>query len=589
MSRKFSILFFLLFLSGFLLAQKDEIRSKQRAIFIYNITKQVNWPNWDEFEEFTIAVLGKDPVLAELQKMEADGREVREKSLKVKEFLSVDDVRNVQLVYVHNRFNFDIGELLDKVSGENVLIVSEDYGFNESMINMIEIDNVFQFEVNKARLELEKFDISRSFANLAISSAEKWQELYLKSSESLERAKEKVAEQQALLNTQQQQLDFQKSRIEAQIRQIEVRNKEFRDLRAEYERLKEQNAEQDRLFAEKEVAIKEAEAQLLRQQKERKDRQEEIERMDRILQQQADQLSNQESKIDEQGIVLGKQKTELNNQRNFTILFIVLTITTITAGFFIWVNYRIKKKAHIELEIKNEAIEAQSRELAAQNQEMEQFAYVASHDLQEPLNTIASIVNLVKVEKLDEVDKKSIGFIGESTSRMRMLIRGLLEYSQLGKNVEFKRVSCNKVIENVTSDLAKVIQDTGTVLKAGKLPVVQAHEVELTLLFQNLISNAIKFRKADITPEIEIKAKKKETKPNDKYWEFSISDNGIGIEEKFLEKIFIIFKRLHAKSAYQGTGIGLAHCKKIVDLHGGNIWVESEPDRGSTFYFTIVG
>ena len=165
---------------------------------------------------------------------------------------------------------------------------------------------------------------------------------------------------------------------------------------------------------------------------------------------------------------------------------------------------------------------------------------------------------------------------------MSKLIKGLLDYSRIGANKELVSVDCDKLVKNVLNDLSAQINETKAEVEVDPLPVLMGYETELYGLFQNLISNAIKFRKKEVKPKIHILAHKREDS-----WEFGIADNGIGMEPKYQQKIFAIFQRLHLRKEYEGTGIGLAHCQKIVDLHGGKIWVDSQPGAGSTFYFTI--
>ena len=184
--------------------------------------------------------------------------------------------------------------------------------------------------------------------------------------------------------------------------------------------------------------------------------------------------------------------------------------------------------------------------------------------------------------KLNEEGNLYIRFIHEAATRMRLLVVGLVEYSILGKAGAKSDVDCNQLVSNVLTDLEDSIRRTDGRITVGELPVIVGLENELRLLFQNLINNALKFTKTGDSPEIFISAEQR-----DANWEFSISDNGIGIDERQREKIFIMFKRLHNRNDYEGTGIGLAHCKKIVELHEGKIWVESKETGGSTFKFTF--
>ncbi len=225
------------------------------------------------------------------------------------------------------------------------------------------------------------------------------------------------------------------------------------------------------------------------------------------------------------------------------------------------------------------------KKLEDKNKELEQFSYIASHDLQEPLRTITSFSDILYSEyndKLDDQAKQIFTFIKQATGRMSSLIKNLLDYSRIGQKEKFIDVDTNLILGTISIDLNSLIKNSNTIIKYKKLPIIEASPTEFRLLFQNLISNAIKFSKKGIDPIIEIKAKTMEHG-----WEFSVKDNGIGIPQEFQEKIFAIFQRLHLREEYEGTGIGLAHCRKIVHLHGGEIWVKSKPNEGSTFYFTI--
>ncbi len=232
-----------------------------------------------------------------------------------------------------------------------------------------------------------------------------------------------------------------------------------------------------------------------------------------------------------------------------------------------------------------EAAKKDSMQLALKNKELEQFAYVASHDLQEPIRTISSFTSLLAQQykgQLGEEADQYLNFILDSTSRMKSMVNGLLEHSRIGHEKKLVIVDGNALIKQIQEDMKVSITEAGAKIIVGELPAVAGHETQIRLLFQNLISNALKFRKQGTPVKIQIIAEQRTDEV-----QFSVIDNGIGIEEKYKEHIFAMFQRLHAKTEYEGTGIGLAHCQKIVALHGGSIWVESKLNEGSTFHFTI--
>ncbi len=238
-----------------------------------------------------------------------------------------------------------------------------------------------------------------------------------------------------------------------------------------------------------------------------------------------------------------------------------------------------------ELVYTNKQLEKMNVELVGSNQELEKFAYVVSHDLQAPLRSIKMFAELLAQEyknKLNSQADEYLDYITDSAERMQALIKDLLAYCRAGKNEQtWISIDLNDVINNVLRDLEASIQESKARIKIERLPTVQANPREINQLFQNLISNAIKFRGKN-TPCIEIKAQSQQQQ-----WLISVKDNGIGIEPQYQDKIFQIFQRLHSLEEYPGTGVGLAICQKIVERHGGSIWVESQPNRGSTFYFTL--
>lgn len=227
-----------------------------------------------------------------------------------------------------------------------------------------------------------------------------------------------------------------------------------------------------------------------------------------------------------------------------------------------------------------------TEDLVRSNRDLEQFAYVASHDLQEPLRMVTSYTQLLarryKGQLSSEADE-FIGFAVDGAIRMQSLINALLAYSRVGtRGKDFGPVSSRIALEQALANLRLSIEESGARISSGDLPTVTGDAVQLMLLFQNLVGNAIKFQKPGVVPEVAVSAEFQGDE-----WTFTVSDNGIGIDPRFWERIFVIFQRLHSKEEFSGTGIGLAMCKKIVERHGGRIWLASEPGSGSRFSFTL--
>lgn len=234
---------------------------------------------------------------------------------------------------------------------------------------------------------------------------------------------------------------------------------------------------------------------------------------------------------------------------------------------------------------KLKTLSTQYENLKLKNKEIEQFTYIASHDLQEPLRTVQSMISFISSEEGSTMKGESqqcLTYIEKATNRMSDLIKGLLDYSRIGIDKKLELTDCNQLVKGIVDDLSQLAQDARAQINIQELPILNAYKLELRLVFQNLISNAIKFRKPEIFPKIDIRVE-----CINNHYKFSISDNGIGIANPDDRNIFAIFQRLNDRSDFEGTGIGLAHTEKIIHLHRGDIWVNSVLNEGSTFHFTI--
>lgn len=246
----------------------------------------------------------------------------------------------------------------------------------------------------------------------------------------------------------------------------------------------------------------------------------------------------------------------------------------------IFVTQDITERKQIEEKLLNTM-----RELERSNKELEQFAYIASHDLQSPVRQIRNFSQLLENKYKDRLGGEAneyLKYINSSAIRMSELIHGLLEFSRITSNTEdFSLVDCNYALSSALLSLDLIIKENNASVECTELPKVYGNSVLLTQLFQNLIHNAIKFKSSEL-PVVKINYEKKDGEII-----FSVTDNGIGIQKEYYEKIFVIFQRLHDKQEYPGTGIGLAICKRIVEFHGGSIWLDSEVNKGTTFYFSL--
>ncbi|MEL6864048.1 MAG: ATP-binding protein [Bacteroidota bacterium] len=270
----------------------------------------------------------------------------------------------------------------------------------------------------------------------------------------------------------------------------------------------------------------------------------------------------------------------------YTLSLIILLWIPVCLGMFRLEEAKYSNFVTLShLQSAHREVAAQARKLKIKNEDLQQFAYASSHDLQEPLRSITNFVQILDKQLDQQLDAKQrvyMKIIVDSTKRMKDLIHAILEYSRIGNNKLLETFDCNEVLAGVLIDLSRSIEESGGSIYYKNLPTITGYKAEFAILIQNLISNALKFRQANRPPIVTISVEE-----HSAHFHFQICDNGIGIEQKYADKIFHLFSRLHSKTAFEGTGIGLTHSKKIVELHRGKIWVSSNGAEGTCFHFYI--
>ncbi|CAL2059373.1 YfiR/HmsC family protein [Tenacibaculum sp. 190524A05c] len=571
-------------------AQSNDVKHLQRAIFIFNFAEQVSWKNAPD-DQFTIGVLGNDNTITDLKNL-AKKRKIKNKPVHIKHFSAIRDVKNVQLVFVKQRYNFDINYLLKKITNHNTLVVTEGYSYNSSMINIINVNNSFAYELNEKLLSRENFRIASSLKKFAITSSDKWKQLYQTTEKELIKAEEKKTEQKELIENKEEQIQSQQKTITVQEKELTVKNDSIHVQTQAIEKLFDENEFQKKKYEEKLLIEKELEKRIQHQFESIKKQKENIKSINSEIETQQKKLNQQAEEIIVKENILKEKDHKLNTQKTINYLLIAVMAFALLITFLIYRSYAAVKRYNKELALKNDKIYKQSIQLESKNKELEQFAHITSHDLKEPLASIFSFANELEENhktQLDDDGAHYVSFITRASKRGLQFIDALLAYFKLGtSDIPNTEINCNDLVTDITTDLSGLISRNNATVNYSNLPIVNASTIELRLLFQNLINNAIKFKKSDTNPIVSITAQKiRENNNQSKYWQFSVTDNGIGIADHNKEKIFVIFKRLHSKEQYEGTGIGLAYCKKIVESLGGKIWFDSKEGEGTTFHFTL--
>ena len=587
----FIIMYFTVF-SIFSQNTTSELENKKRAVFINNIVNQVSgFDNTITRNSYKIAVLDDVPLYKTFKNFSSLKGIISKNEIIPYNYQNLDLIDNVDVLYVNNLSGYTISELKEFVYRKNILLITEGYNFNESIINILCAKGCFYVDINETNLYNDGFTASFNLNKSKVDNLGEWKGIQINKIEEYKQLTYSLTQEQKNLKNEKKQLYLDKKSILKREQSIlDTLIKKNRDQYNKVTYLEELNNIQSTNFTNKieEVAVLkylyEYQKELVLKTEKKLQIQEDL-----VLEQNVF-FENQKRQIEDQELILKKQEIKLASHRKLNYLLSIIVVMFLSfLSYFIITRTKEKRLIKI-LEEKNKKIEEDTVTLIRQNKDLEQFAYITSHDLQEPLHTITSFADFIIEDygdKFDDTGKQYLNFMKQGCSRMSSLIIALLDYSRIGVKRDAVTINSLQLVETILQDLGILIKNTNSKISFGNMPVVNGYEVELRLLFQNLLTNAIKFRKENVSPEIFIEGEKLVDEGSNDIWQFKVKDNGIGIKEKHQKTIFNIFKRLHNLEEYQGTGIGLAHCEKIVNLHNGKIWVESTYSEGSTFNFIL--
>lgn len=577
--------------SGF--DEKESIRNKQRVIYVYNFTEYITWSGIESEETFKIGVLGDDEqnLVSEFDRASKQKR-IKGKRVETIHYKRAEDVGDIHILYIHKKQNIDLQTLLPRMYANHTLLVSENYKFQESMINFIEFNNEFHFNVSEDKINRAGLLVAPRLLNFSILQQKDWEEVFAR----LESEKETIEKYISELKGLSSEIEFQKSRLDAQrmlIRrqqqeiiaqrlslnegeeQLAQRIEEVGNQRGQLGRLlneiNEKNAQRDSLSVE-------LSDQLLSYEERKMELDKQAERIfdqkQRIKQQQADlKLSD---------IVLDSSTKKIKKQGNLIYIFTGLFILIVILAFFAYRQYKRKKRSE-------KRVKEQNIKLVALNDSLDSFVYRVSHDLKSPVINVKNMIGMLKeFQGKDEhpMIPEIMKNMDLSANRLEATITDLLELSRIEKIEEAKDlISIERVLSEMLLEYVKPLEEVkGTVSmnfeKGGKM---YGSRVEMISILQNLLTNSIKYRSKDRNLEINVSSVTVKDRTV-----FSFADNGQGLDlEEFNGKIFQMFQRFTEDKTIDGTGVGMYIIKKLVDNNNGKITLTGSPNHGLKYDISL--
>ncbi|MCJ8291107.1 MAG: DUF4154 domain-containing protein [Crocinitomicaceae bacterium] len=597
MPKSLYLIFFLLLIGKSGLAQlgleaNKSIRNKQRVNYIYNFTDYITWSSLDDNTTIKIGVYGEDQqALIDEFKNVATKKKIKNLPVEIVNITNINQIQGIQILYVHERCKLEMDAILPLLTFSEVLLVSENYPFRESMINFMEFENEFHFDVNETHINAAGLLVSPQLLTFSIQQQKDWEEIF----EQLKHEQDKIEVQINELEVLNNEIELQKARLDAQRTQIkkqqlnlktqegdiEAKKKELADKLAEIDRQKRElsnlqkriNAQSDETFRltntldRQEDSIQFRKRQLLVQR--------------HTMSEQEIRLAKQVGAINKQDQRLITQFEKLRSQGLLIYVFLVIILVILGLILFAWREYRRKKKSEKEVRIQNQ-------KLLVLNESLDSFVYRVSHDLKAPVINVKNMITMLKehwVVEEGSLVPKIIENLELSSNRLDLTITDLLELSKIEKVDEIReQIRIKDVLQSILPDYLDELDSIGAKIELTFLDSgTYSSFIEMSSVFQNLLTNSIKYRKKDVSLLIEIS-----TRDMGSSMVIDYRDNGLGIDlEQFEGKLFSMFQRFTSDQSISGTGVGMYIIKRLVDKNGGTVELRSEPNRGLGYLITL--
>ncbi|MFT4601048.1 MAG: chemotaxis family two-component system sensor kinase Cph1 [Arenicella sp.] len=592
---KYAILLCAIFLYGWSVNAQDEnqaVKNKQRVNYIYNFTKYITWDNLADKSEFTIALYGEEDeaLLNEFTKTAAI-KKINGLTVKVKSINSISDINNLEILYVHKGFEINLEPVLSKLYENHALLVTEGLPFHESMINFIEIDDEFQFEISEDKINKASLLVDPALTSFSIQSTVDWDRLYKRLQEEIATVQDQQAELDKLseeIAIQKKEIEEQQTELTATLNELKAKNtlvqeqdilikNQEQDIRIQLNKLKGLLRDIENQSKANEALKKTYEGQLKNIEIQSK----KLNNQELSLKENLSEIDNQNLKIDEQNKILDEQLSDLERQQTVSWISIIFGILAISFIVFMVISNKRRRKSEVALQKKNE-------ELINLNHSLDSFTYRVSHDLKAPIvnmKTMIQLLNEYSDKEANPILPELFANLDLSTNRLESTVIDMLELTRIERVEEIKSVvNIKEIFDDLIQEYHDELERTGAEVTIDiEQEFVYASDTELKSIFQNLFTNSMKYRSKENDLRISISSSLNKNRCHLVY-----KDNGQGIDLKRHEKkLFSMFQRFTADSSISGTGVGMYIINKLITKNGGDVKLESEPEKGLTYFINF--